>query len=758
MKLFKYILIALACICGVLAVSIFIYIQIYLTPEVIKNSFQVEVKQQLRRDVAFRDVEVSLMHGITLRGMVIHKSQPWETEDIVTCEEVRLAYRFVPLLLKKLIISTVEFKKPLLNLQFKKDRAFNIYGREKLSRGSNTLLPVLFLPAGINIMDGRVIVRDISDNMSTYFNDVEVSADALSLISPYDFTVTARLEDSSAPDIRWKGTYSFTTNKLTSELMLRSISLERFKGYLKAWGIPLTKGLVSLESTMKSDGRSLITCDGRVALQNASVLLDPSPGQDNQTRFEGLDATLGMQSEFDADQGVFTIKKLQGTVLSSAYDGNGIIREQGRLLAINAGINADALSLDELFGKIHYNPESIAAGLKFGGIAGLKISLDGKNDASLFPVFIVKLNGNKIFYPPLGSFQPEISGTVRADKKSIFVTDVKIGTKNISITLGGDITNYLQGNPRSNLKVVASKINFYDMFNGKDAPPPQEMGPFDFKGLSLSGPVKLGATAFLGIVLNNVNGAYLFEKNRFIIKDFEGEIGENGGFTLAAAVDLGVRGLDYSLTLQLSDIACKSLMPLLGSNVSQYLDGTLSGSCTLKGRGTTPASFAENLTGDATLSLGNGHIKGLTLPAQLASFIKSEELGKVVFNKATLHLILCNGSIELSSGALISPKIEVHPSGSVGLDSTLDLKATLKLSPDLFTADSKIASYLPHEGNWVTLPVLIKGTAQNPQVSLSDEALSYILQETLPRLLNELMSEQAAEPETEDNGTGEEER
>jgi hypothetical protein len=184
------------------------------------------------------------------------------------------------------------------------------------------------------------------------------------------------------------------------------------------------------------------------------------------------------------------------------------------------------------------------------------------------------------------------------------------------------------------------------------------------------------------------------------------------------------------------------------------MDGTLSGSCSLSGRGTTPAGFRENLTGDALLTLGNGRVKGFSLPPQLMTFLKPDEIGKLDFTEARFQLQLRNGSVHLAGGALISQKMEVHPSGDIGLEGALDLTATLKIAPELFAADSKLPSYLPHEAGWVTLPILIKGTLQKPRVTLSDEAMTYILEETLPKLLMELMSEPGI-PESADNETEE---
>jgi hypothetical protein len=140
---------------------------------------------------------------------------------------------------------------------------------------------------------------------------------------------------------------------------------------------------------------------------------------------------------------------------------------------------------------------------------------------------------------------------------------------------------------------------------------------------------------------------------------------------------------------------------------------------------------------------------------QLSSIIKSDKLQKISFQKANLQFKLRSGAVEVE-GALISPMIELHPSGEIGLDSSLDLEANMKISPELFTGSTNLANYLPHEDGWVTLPVKIEGTLQKPIVSLDRDTLNYIIKETLPRLLMDMLGE-AADNSTDaisDNSSG----
>jgi hypothetical protein len=747
MKILKAVLIIGIFSFILICILTFIFAKIYLTPEAIKDSFCLEIEKRLRREISIDNVDIKLLRGINLKGVIVHKSLPWEKEDVFTCEEVHIKHGLVPLIFKKLLIRKITFKNPRINIQFVHDQPLRLYGNVRPSQVSNKPLGIIFLPGSINARDGKVIFNDLTNKISFSVKNIKASADDISLISPFEFTISANLQESTASDVYCKGEFSILKNELKADITLRKIPLISFKDYFNAYNIPIKKGFLTVESNLKTNGSTPLTLSGNVILEEASFPFKPAAIADEYTGLEGIKATLSFQSVLDTPKGLFTIKKINGKLISSPYEGDGFIRKKDNTTFITFSVRSEKFSLDDLFNKLRQTPTSITKGLKLSGNIGLKAGITGKLDESLSPTVMLNLRGNRILYPPLGSVQPELQGSLRIDRDNISIAELQIGTKNLSITLSGDISGYMQWPPKSNLKIVSSRINFDDLFTPSESEPMDEVGPFDLKDLTFDGPIKLGNTSFFGMRIDNVRGRYLFEKNKFFIKDLEGNIGK-GSFNLSTTIDLGVKGLDYYLHLKLDDAPIKSIMSMFPADYSQFIDGTVSGTCALKGNGTKPTSFTENLKGDAFLYMSNGHIKGLTLMPQLSSLIRSEQLEDISFNKAQLHLKLHSGTVELD-GALINPKIELYPSGELGFDSSLDLEAKLRISPDLFTDSTKLARYLPQEDGWITLPITIKGTLQNTHVSLSEDTLKFILKETLPRLLMDMLSEQ------EDNATEE---
>ncbi|MEI6128198.1 MAG: DUF748 domain-containing protein, partial [Pseudomonadota bacterium] len=548
MKRVKYILITVGVCCILMAAYVCIYVTLYLTPEVVQNSFRREITLQLHRDVSFKSAEIGLLKGICLKGVTLHKALPREKEDVLTCEEVNLQFGFVPLLLKKLLIRSIEIKKPVLNLQLENGRSLSLYGSARPSPDTGKALGIIVLPGSIHAREGTIIFNKQPDAERLYLNNVEIAADTISLVSSFDFTLSARFDEGAEAAIRCKGKASLPKNELSADITIQNLPLEKIRQYVNA--IPLQQGLVSLEARVKAAGSTPVSVDGKIMLHNGAVVFQQAPSPAGRVTFTDMDAGLNFQAEYDGAKKLCTIKTIYGTILSSPCQGNAVISARETVPSVTLNLTSEKFSLDELSGRLEQDQASPAKGLKLTGFAGVAVHISGRLDETLSPSVQISLKDTKIIYPPCGRFRPELKGSLSLDRKNLSITDLQVGTKNLSITIAGEVGNYLQGPFKSNLKIVSSKINFYELLAPSEADAGEEIGPFDLKGLTFNGPIKLGNTYFFTVALQNVQGSYLFENNKFSINDLEGKITEGGGFHVSTIVDAGVKGLDYSLGLK----------------------------------------------------------------------------------------------------------------------------------------------------------------------------------------------------------------
>ncbi len=746
MKAIKIITLSTLCVVICIAVLISISAKMYLKPEIIKDTLRFELEKQFKRPVSIRTVEIHLLQGILLHDVQIQKSLPSEHQNIFSCEKVDLAYSLVPILFKKLLIRKITVTNPHIHLKYNTGKPFRLIGMQRPYQPDNTTLGIIFLPKSIFVRRGTITLHDQKNAGSFALRHVELTVDNLSIISPSAFTIAASTHKGNASDVSCTGELHIRNKELQADITLSKIALEPFGDYLKKHNIPLQKGFLDAQSHLIVTASKSMIMTGTCLLSKASLAILPSAGSDQYLGLDSLDATLNFESVYEIPKGRLTLKSVKGSILSSPYEGSGVIRYKNRAPVITGSLRSDAFVLDDIFDRLQPGPYGIIKNLKLSGNTAIRISLNGKLDAALFPTVLINLRNNQILYPGLGSFRPEVQGSIRIDNKNISLADLKIGIPHASVTLAGDISDYRQWPPRSNVKVVSSYLNFYDLFTPAETASYDEIGPLDLDKLSFKGPIRLGNISFFGMALGNVTGKYLFENNTLFIKNLKGSI-EQGDFNLSTTVDFAKKGFDYYLHLEIDDAPLKTITSVFPNVDSRFFDGEISGTSALKGTGTEPLSFIKNLKGDALLNIYNGSVRGLALMPQLTSFVKSSELREIKLNKAQLQLRLRNGIVGVD-GIFLSPRLEMYPVGEARLDSSLDLEAKLRVAPEIFTGSTSIARYLPQDDGWTSLPLTIQGTLYDPDVSLSEEAIQFILKESLPRLLADILSEKNTETET----------
>jgi hypothetical protein len=751
-KILKPLIIGLVICSAALAAGVLMYAELYLTPKVVENTLTMEIQGQLQRQVSFREIEVGLFKGIILRGVTVHKEWPWEKSDLFTCDEIAMSVGFAPLLLKKLVIRSLAITNPRMHIQSARGRPFSLYGNAKPPAKTGTALELLVLPGSFMVSGGTVSWLDQAANPSMQLTNLRLEAGSMSFILPFDVTGSASLFGGTTPDVQLKGSCFIPAQKFSAELTVPEIDFSRLKPYLTNLDIPLNKGVASLSLTAKSSGGQPLQAVCKASLKNAAVVLVPAQAADDEIGLEGFAAAVEIQADVDPATGDTAIKKIQGSLLSSPFEGSGSIRSAGIGPAVRFHLAADRLSLEELSTKLYYGAASPFKGMRLTGLVGLGMDMGERSSGVSFPTITLNLRNNRIVYPPFGSLQPELSGTLTLDSRAITVTNVRIGTSALGLVFAGTIANYMTWPPQNNLRLVSSDFNFYQFFNAPAAQQGEDIGPFDFGALKFDGKLDLGNVTFLTQDLTGVQGVYSFEKNRFSIWDFAGGITKGGRFSLSSGIDFAVKGFDYRLKLLLTDVLVQTLGELAGASLSEFIDGTVTGSISLRGFGTKPATFADSLTGDATFQIKDCRVKGFAMPEQLNRFIKKGELRTISFTDSELRLKLRRAGIELS-GEFISPKAELHPFGEIRFNTELNVQAKLKLATDIFSRETRIVDYLPREGSWVVLPMVIRGTLDSPSVTLTDDGLRYIVQETLPRLFLDMLEKTRppAAPESADD-------
>ena len=753
-KLKTIILIALTGV-AVFAAVLLLYAKLTLTPEKIRQTLAAEIAYYLRRDISCKEIQVGWLGGIRLNGVILHKSFPWEEEDILFCPELRIKVRLIPLLLGKLFIKEVVFQEPHISLfQRELGQYISVYGqiqrRKIISTGSQQPpFTVVFLPTHLEVREGSVLLkstaRELPQPVTVSLADVRMLITDVSPLFAFPFTLSAQVVGTQPSVFTCNGEVSVPRQKLTATIALGNTDLSTFKEYFKFYQMPVKSGVVKLDAKIDLEELKALKVSGAVQLQDVAVGIASfvQNGVAQDVMLEGADATLNFAALWDIARQVITFQKLDGTVLSASYTGEGSVKGIGETPYLKLVLKAEDFPLENFFKRLSAKMPWMLDGASLSGKADMTVNVEGELPDAVFTKFSMNFKGNRLNYKPLGGFQPDLEGAGTIDNNRIALRDLKIGVRGSTITLAGEVLNYLMGTPQSDIRVVASHIKLSDfMLPGgslEDAEK-EEVGPFDLKGLTLGGPIDMGSVAVLGMFINNLRGNYMLADNQLSLKELTGTIGQ-GQFRLSGTVNLAVKGLDYALDLNLDRASFKELSKVVSPLYENFVDGTISGNCTVKGNGVTPLRFIKNLEGKGFFTVQNALFKGLSL-GTIGSFIRMDGGDGLSFDQGQVQLKLHDGTVYINGG-FVNPDLGLYPSGSVGFDSSLNIDTIMKLSPAFSRRmmSERILQYFPQEDGWIALPVEIRGTVYEPQISLSKDVLNIFIEKVMPAVLNEMLKE-----------------
>jgi hypothetical protein len=179
-------------------------------------------------------------------------------------------------------------------------------------------------------------------------------------------------------------------------------------------------------------------------------------------------------------------------------------------------------------------------------------------------------------------------------------------------------------------------------------------------------------------------------------------------------------------------------------------DGSLNGN--LQFAGEEASSIQKSLKGKAVVRLGKGAVKESQIFDAIALLTGISALKNPGFDDGLFNGDIREQKIYLD-GFINSSLFKIVPKGVMDFEKRLDIPTELKISPTLSKSLGKtIASikFIEDEQGWKTIPLRIKGTLDQPKVSLDEEALARqlgpVLKRGIEKLLEEKMREKQKEP------------
>ncbi|MDG5816706.1 AsmA family protein [Chitinispirillales bacterium ANBcel5] len=349
-------------------------------------------------------------------------------------------------------------------------------------------------------------------------------------------------------------------------------------------------------------------------------------------------------------------------------------------------------------------------GAALSGIVNADVSVKGEADpedpSKLDLNGRVDLENLSIKWPPL--LKPAVING------EFTLTSTAIGEK-LSATIGrssfdmeAEITDYLSlVLPDSEKEFNRPKIVFAlnsPLLDVDELLPPQEGEPEEsgeagapmiapLPGIDMYGTVKAGKIIFDGLEMDDLNVDVTVVNDKADITMRTGFAGGRISNVLNADIS-NVENISFNNRLNVDQIQINDLMRGFGDfiepttalnrelkNIQEALYGSITVAANLSSSGGTPEQLTDNLSGNAEVKVTDGRISNaLVLERMSGALERFIEIDDVNFRRLSASLRLDKGNMIFDDLQILSDYGDWAASGTVGLDTELDMKVSNRLS------------------------------------------------------------------------------
>jgi len=235
-------------------------------------------------------------------------------------------------------------------------------------------------------------------------------------------------------------------------------------------------------------------------------------------------------------------------------------------------------------------------------------------------------------------------------------------------------------------------------------------------------------TVMPGLKITNVKSPLKFEKDILSLTEIMGSI-YNGSLKGNVTLNTKASPMTYETKVDLDSVDMSALMADVGSD-AQTLLGRLQLDFTGKGNLDAP----KEVIGSGSFKISEAQVpklKKLQLLGNLAGVSALKE-GKFEHVDATYQI--AQQKVQLAPLSIRSPNLNITMNGPVGFDKSLNLNGVVQLDPTAIQLLLNLAGLKSEDGK--SLPVEVKGTTQEPKVSISGKLIDDILAMDPAALIN----------------------
>jgi len=255
---------------------------------------------------------------------------------------------------------------------------------------------------------------------------------------------------------------------------------------------------------------------------------------------------------------------------------------------------------------------------------------------------------------------------------------------------------------------------------GKEQPLAAPLPP----GLTAKGRVRLAKIIHRHATIRDFGLQYQLADNILTISDLTAD-GFGGHLASSLRADLSQPRLVFDGDLAVTSMQASELLAHLAPQASGTISGTLESGVAFAGQGAEWPVIRDNLTADGTFKLQKGGIEQTPVTRALAALLGLPELADLTYEDFSgSFTVVKGGKVNLDTTMRGGP-VGMDTAGTVGLDGSLDMPLTLRLSPALgqkLEERVAVARYLAKEEGETLVRLKMTGSVSKP-VPAFDEAM-----------------------------------
>jgi uncharacterized protein involved in outer membrane biogenesis len=232
-----------------------------------------------------------------------------------------------------------------------------------------------------------------------------------------------------------------------------------------------------------------------------------------------------------------------------------------------------------------------------------------------------------------------------------------------------------------------------------------------------------------GIDFSDLSGRIGFEKG---VHTFDGLRAKLYGGELSASGRLSAAGASPDLRLRLAAKRIESSELLIRkTSLNNFVTGPLTMNVDLDARIGDFAEFSRTASGEGTVSVSGGRIRGFDLGAEaaglagLSAFVPALPVRDTPFSNLSAAFRIGDGKIRTDSLRIDSDRFGLEGSAAFGFDKTVDFVGSVRLPASLSGRVRGAAGrFLAGPGGRIEIPLVVSGALTSPAMAIDSGALA----------------------------------